>query len=154
MSEPLNPPEESFHPLRDGLPVVVRMVRGADVLCVVYRAGEGDPRVLLDKPLEIAIEPFTPDPTDDGTEGEPSIRMRFVRWMPLSDAQVYIVSDEHIMTVAPVHESITNAYMDWAPKLYPSPEDPPEGSAESAKSPDTDDLTQLLAAFTPTGKPN
>ena len=85
-----------------------------------------------------------------------TVRTRFDRWIPFTSALIFPIYPEHILSIAPLADAYTNAYMEWADQLYEEesplstvkePEDTPENIDQSY-------LDYLLHSFKQKGKPH
>lgn len=167
MSSPLD--DSNFQPLFDGMPIVLRLINGEEVLAVVYHSPEDD-RLMLERPLAIHFE--NAETTDKALDhlNVTRVRTRFERWVPLSSAEYFPIYLDLIMTMAPLADSILEAYIEWAEKLYekaitfrevtPQPSDPPESfPPQLPEGVTADEIRQsyfdfILHNFKPKGKPN
>lgn len=164
-----------FQPLFDGMPVVLRLVTKEELLALVYYS-ENDDRFMLERPLTIHYENTEVMDNLEANVNITRVRTRFERWITLSDSIYFPVLIDHILTIAPLAETIMNTYVDWANKLYtPSdkisirelkssrvddPHSPPQSQALSNISHDeAEEIRQsyfdfILHNFHPKGKPN
>ena len=110
--------EMNSEPFYDGLPVIVRLLSGEDVICVAYQ--DDDQRVLIERPLRIMYEVSENIPDSHTSSGVnfAKVRTRFERWMPFSDANMFPVDYYHVVSIAPLSEQFINAYMEWSSQLY------------------------------------
>jgi hypothetical protein len=169
MSKTSTPLDPEFTPLYDGAPVVVRLVNGEEILTVAYHSTDDD-RAMLERPIAVVYETTETKPSIQEDFSVSRVRTRFERWISMSDATLYPVYLEHILTVAPLADKIVQAYLQWAEKLYDqtvvfremSPvkqtdaqdlvsQLPPDTSAEEVQKSYFD---YVLHNFKPKGKPN
>lgn len=152
---------ENYEPFYDGMPVTVRFMNGEDVICTAYSPKDNmDFTVILHRPLQITALPSetTKRNSSDGT----LIRVRFSKWMPLSDEETYIVQDSHVIALAPLSLTLVNSYMEWSGKLYDYQIRPTQLSSTTEQptqnTPTADDATDILTKFLheykPKGKAN
>lgn len=167
MDYPDNPYDE-LEPLFHGLPVLVRLITGDDILCILFQRTESpsneqhDTRLYMERPLRLYMQETEPDsaaPTSPVRERTimSTVRTRFDRWMPFTAALVYPIYPDHILSIAPISDQYTNSYIGWADQLY---EELPHASPVNSTKDQTDEeirrsyLDFLLHQFTPKGKPN
>jgi len=162
--------DEKFHPLYEGYPVLVRLTSGTDILAVVYHSEEDD-RLMLEQPISIVYEPIEDSETTKNSHQVDRVRVRFERWVLLSDADFYPIYMEHMLTMAPLTPSMAESYTQWAKNLYQltanikepeTPQQSTESSTMPAVLPDgstPEEVVQtyldfFLHNFKPKGKPN
>lgn len=168
MSNPLD--DNHFKPLFDGMPIVLRLINGEEVLAVVYHNPDDD-RVMLERPLAIHFENSETQDNPLEQMNITRVRTRFERWVPLSSSEYFPIYLDLIMTMAPLADTILEAYIEWAEKLYanaitfreitPSQTDE-KSDAFPAQLPEgvtVDEIRQsyfdfILHNFKPKGKPN
>ena len=133
-------------PFHNGMPVVIRLSRGHDVLCVAYRMldaeGIPDNMVLMERPIVIIP---TMDTTDREHTTGPTPALRVERWFSTSNDQAFEVMTEQVITMGSLAFVMVNAYMDWAEEIY---------SSRDLKADMADRYADLLRTFTPTGDSN
>lgn len=171
---------ENMEPVFNGLPVIVRLTNGDDVICLLYQPYDTtDPRLVMERPLQIIVEE-TVDSSDlynassKGQTVYAKVRTRFDRWMPLTDMMMFPVYPDHIISIAPAAKQFINPYMEWAEQLYDTPFDGTASPASSSAVPtnssapvsntgndsstvrDTREsyFDFILHNYTPKGKPN
>jgi hypothetical protein len=161
-------PQPEFFPLYNGMPVVIRLLSGGDVLCTAYRSISPQAPLLIERPLQVAIvvhppeDDFTDLETEDANfkEPRPTHSTNAYRWMPTSSAMVFPVKPEHILTIAPISDQMTNLYIGWADQLYLTADQPsPSATPQEINDEITEDERNayfdfLLQSFVPTGKPH
>jgi hypothetical protein len=155
-------PEESLEPMFHGMPVLVRLTSREDILCILFQSREEDePRLFMERPLRILMDELVTDPPAQESLGKTktvysTVRTRFDRWIPFTSALIFPIYPEHILSIAPLADAYTNAYMEWADQLYEEesplstvkePEDTPENIDQSY-------LDYLLHSFKQKGKPH
>lgn len=111
------PKEDGFTALYDGAPVIVRLITGEEILTVAYHSTDDD-RMMLERPIAVQYESLeqTSDMQDDLNVSR--VRTRFERWLSMSDALMFPVYLDHVLTIAPLADNIVQAYVEWAEKLY------------------------------------
>lgn len=109
--------ELGFKPIYDGVPVLVRLISGDELLAVAYHS-EADSRMMLERPIAIIFEDPELSPDFDQELNLTRVRTRFERWVSLSDALVFPIYLDHVVTVAPLADTFVQAYLEWADKLY------------------------------------
>jgi len=115
----------NLEPVFNGMPVIVRLTSGQDILCTLYQSTQDDdPRMIMERPLRVVSEEIM-QPVGDNknlyASGETvytKVRTRFDRWMTLSDVFMFPIFSDHIISIAPLSEDYVNAYMEWAEQLY------------------------------------
>lgn len=119
MSDPHSPLEQGFEPIYSGTPVLVRLITSEEILTVAYHS-TNDSRIMLERPIAIVFETTEKsiEPQTDPSFNISRVRTRFERWIHLSDAFIFPVYLDHILTIAPLANSIIEAYIEWADKLY------------------------------------
>lgn len=154
----------------NGLPVVVRLITGENVMCILYEPRtEEDPRVMMERPLEVVMEESIdlPDLYKNAARSNTiyaKVRTRFDRWLPLTDATLFPVYPDHIVCIAPVSPQFVNSYMEWSDQLYDQPFDatPPQKASEPVANTTTTSSSDIresyfdfiLHSYVPKGKPN
>jgi len=161
--------DENFQPLYEGYPVLVRLISERDVLAVVYYSAEDD-RLMLEQPIAIEYEPIEDSTPSSAQIHGDRVRVRFERWILLSDADFYPIYLEQILTMAPLSPTMAESYTQWAKKLYqltanlkdPETPTPTESAMRPSVLPDGSTpeevvetyLDFFLHNFKPKGKPN
>lgn len=115
--KPNNPKDEGFTALYDGAPVIVRLINGEEILTVAYHS-EDDDRMMLERPIAVQYESLEPTSDIQNDLSVSRVRTRFERWLSMSDALMFPVYLDHVMTIAPLADNIVQAYVEWAEKLY------------------------------------
>lgn len=153
--------QERFEPLYHGMPVLVRLVRGDDILCIIYRSlTSDDERMIMERPLLLTVDPLPPNLPETPQASYARVRTRFERWIPFSDANMFPIYGDHILSIAPLTEGFINTYMEWADQLYqlPLPTNQTASSPEDADKQIQDIRDSyfdfILANFHPKGRPN
>lgn len=142
LSEP-NPLAESYDPISNGMPIVIRTSMGCDILCVAWvpRGSGTTGPMIIERPVEVFFETTFPDPDTNEVKSQ----IRFARWMPLSDATTFPLFAAHVLSMAPLTELVVNAYAKWSESLYQSGVQ----LKDRPVSPATD---RILRDFDPSGK--
>lgn len=159
MMDKLDPDE--LEPVNSGLPVTVRFISGEDVICIAYKfLNSDDPRLILERPLTVVFEDVVDDHKTNNTNFT-RVRSRFERWMPLSNANEYPIYIDHVLSIAPLLDTLINSYMETSHRLYTL-----ETYAEKLTTTpsthteqDMDEIRQsyfdfVLHNFKPKGRPN
>lgn len=153
--------QNKFEPLYHGMPVMVRLVRGEDILCIVYKSLEDeDDRMVLERPLLLTVDPVDPNLGETAKTVYARVRTRFERWMPFSDANMFPIYGDHVLSIAPLTDDFVNAYMEWADQLYqPVPPSNRRLLSQEEAAKEVDDIREsyfdfILANFHPKGRPN
>jgi hypothetical protein len=149
----------------NGIPVIVRLITGDDIICVLYQRTNDadDPRMFMERPLRLLVAEIGIEPAAETTIGKTNtlyskVRTRFDRWIPMTDATMFPVFPDHIVSIAPIADQYVHPYMEWADQLYQYPEELVSPQLEK-QAPSTDELRKtyidfLLHNFNPKGKPN
>lgn len=166
---------DKLEPVFNGMPVIVRLTTGDDILCVLYQSQDvSDTRMIMERPLRVIFEEVArPAPQDTTPHTDTKtiytrIRTRFDRWMSLTDVALFPIFSDHVISIAPLSEQYVNAYIDWADQLYAPLSDTPSTpessltdmlSSSNTTSAVSDEakhayLDFILHNFTPKGKPN
>lgn len=111
------PPDHGYEPIYDGMPMLVRLITGEELLSVAYHSKQDD-RILLERPILILMENSETLPDHATKLSLTRVRTRFERWLYLSDAFLFPVYTEHVLTLAPLAEPFIEAYIEWSEKLY------------------------------------
>lgn len=167
----------NLEPVFDGMPVIIRLTTGTDILCMLYQSkDETDLRMIMERPLRIISEELaaplqnsnSADRVKSGETIYTKVRTRFDRWMTLSDAAMFPIFSDHVISIAPLSTEYVNAYMEWAEQLYGAPayhakDDPPNPAAvvpsPKSSSNSTNDTKAsyhdfILHNYIPKGKPS
>lgn len=143
----------------DGIPVLVRLVSGDDVICVLYQRDTNDDlRMFMERPLRLFMNEIEMEPTGDRkTVRYSKVRTRFDRWMPMTDATMFPIYPDHILSIAPLADQYIHPYMEWANSLYEAHEvllETMEKETPSAEDVRKSYFDFFLHNFNPKGKPN
>lgn len=172
-----NPQTTNLEPLYNGLPVLVRLITSDDVICILFECredstAEPDTRLFMERPLSLFFATSEPVLRKTSIDQQPqttysSVRTRVDRWMPMTDAAIFPVYPDHILSIAPLSANHIDFYMNCAGQLYTEPaySDAPDdihmGSSNSTdtQTSQTDAVQQsymdfLLHQFHPKGKPH
>jgi hypothetical protein len=155
--------QSDLKPVFDGVPVLVRLVNGDDVICVLYlRDTDGDIRMFMERPLRLFMNMFMneieTEPTMDRKNVMYSkVRTRFDRWMPMTQATIFPIYPDYILSIAPLADQYVHPYMEWATSLYETPEKLSEKMEK--ETPSIEDVRRsyidfILHNFNGKGKPN
>lgn len=166
---------DKLEPVFNGMPVIVRLTTGEDILCILYQSQDiSDGRMVMERPLRVISEEVPPSSSDNRSTSYTKglytrIRARFDRWMVLTDVPLFPVFSEHVISIAPLSDHYVNTYIEWADQLYAplvdartSPQDstfPPTIPTSNTEVVVSDEakrayLDFILQNFTPKGKPN
>lgn len=167
MTIPPNP-DDALEPMFHGMPVLVRLANREDILCILFQSREqDDARMFMERPLRILTDEVIPKHPTKGELGHTktiysTVRTRFDRWIPFTTALIFPIYPEHVLSIAPLADSYTNSYMEWADQLYEqsSPLSSHREATTDASTTDTlENIRQsyidyLLQNFKQKGKPH
>lgn len=121
----LTNPEDALEPMFHGMPVLVRLTTREDILCVLFQSrADDEPRLFMERPLRIIMDEVVPNQSQDPTISPrtktiySTVRTRFDRWIPFTSALIFPIYPEHVLSIAPLADTYTNSYMEWADQLY------------------------------------
>ncbi len=102
-----------IQPLYDGMPAIVRLVRGPDILCWAF-IDTVEQALIVECPLVVTYSQYEDDADDDTV----TVREHIGRWMPQSSATRFRMASLHIMGIAPLAPSRIESYINAAHQLY------------------------------------
>lgn len=157
-----------LEPIFDGIPVLVRLINGDDVICVLYQhRNEDDSRMFMERPLRLVMDELQAEPAQDPAAKKSKVlyskvRTRFDRWMPMTVATMFPIYGDHMLSIAPIADQYIHPYMEWANQLYEYVAEPSydaQPTTEQQQRAAEEDLKQsyidfFLHNFNPKGKPN
>jgi hypothetical protein len=114
--------DTSLHlsPLFDGVPVMLRLVTGQDLIAVVYEpddSDEEDDRLILQRPVLATVRAIVAT-GDSDTE---TVRVAMEPWMPLSASEMFPLYTDHVMCIAPIVEAAKKEYETVCVAFYGEP---------------------------------
>lgn len=154
-----------LEPVFDGIPVLVRLITGVDLICVLYQrtTDDEDMRMFMERPLRLFMDEIDTEPAPDPAERRSKVlyskvRTRFDRWMPMTTATIFPIYPDHMLSIAPLADQYIQPYMEWANQLYEYTPEPSYAPTEK-EIPSNEEIRRsymdfLLHSFNPKGKPH
>lgn len=107
----------AVEPIYSGLPLIIRLITGEEIICTAYKPTDPeDLTILLDKPITITLD--TSSARDARSGEKPTIKAKYSRWIPLGADSIYTIFSDNILIITPLDRTFVSMYKTWSTKLY------------------------------------